>query len=182
MIRTASLVLATISTGLTAGVFLLYAHTIMPGLRATDDRTFVAAFQSIDRSIINPWFLAGGFFGAVALTALAAALHHRSSAAPWILAALVLHSLVVVITMAVHLPLNDALKAAGSPDAIDVTAARQAFHETRWVAWNVVRVVLDLSAFAVLTVSLVLHGRDTPDPGPRALEPVAVQSARATVR
>ena len=29
-----ALVAATITTGLSAGVFLLYAHTVMPGLRA----------------------------------------------------------------------------------------------------------------------------------------------------
>jgi hypothetical protein len=51
--------------GLVAGVYGLYAHTIMPGLGRTDDRTFVGAFQSIDRAIINPWFMDGGFFGAL---------------------------------------------------------------------------------------------------------------------
>ena len=67
------LVLATIATGLTAGVFWIYGNSFMPGLRATDDRTFVGAFQSIDRAIINPWFIGGGFFGALILTAVAAA-------------------------------------------------------------------------------------------------------------
>ncbi|HZC99392.1 MAG TPA: hypothetical protein VFA46_04120 [Actinomycetes bacterium] len=47
LLRGAALVAATMTTGLVAGVFGLYAHTIMPGLRRTDDRTFVAAFQSI---------------------------------------------------------------------------------------------------------------------------------------
>jgi uncharacterized membrane protein len=49
----------------------------MPGMRRTDDRTFVAAFQSIDRAIINPAFMAT-FFGALVLTALAALLHLAS--------------------------------------------------------------------------------------------------------
>lgn len=48
------LVLATMTTGIVAGVFGLYANAIMPGLRETDDRTFVGAFQQIDRAIINP--------------------------------------------------------------------------------------------------------------------------------
>ena len=39
-----SLVGATATTGLAAGVFGLYAHTIMRGLGKTDDRTFVGAF------------------------------------------------------------------------------------------------------------------------------------------
>jgi uncharacterized membrane protein len=62
---------AVLTMGLMAGVFGLYAHTIMPGLRHTDDRTFVGAFQSTDRAIINPWFMAT-FFGALILTGLAA--------------------------------------------------------------------------------------------------------------
>ena len=67
-LRTVSLLAATISMGLVASVFALYAHTIMPGLAKTDDRTFVGAFQAIDRAIINPWFLAGGFVGALMFT------------------------------------------------------------------------------------------------------------------
>lgn len=56
-LRALTLMAATISMGLVAGVFGLYGHTIMPGLKKTDDRTFVGAFQSIDRAIINPWFM-----------------------------------------------------------------------------------------------------------------------------
>jgi len=39
-------------------LFCLYANAIMPGLGRTNDRTFVGAFGSIDRAIINPLFLA----------------------------------------------------------------------------------------------------------------------------
>ena len=69
--RTALLLAATLTTGLVAGTFALYAHTVMPGLRRTDDRTFVSAFQALDRAIINPWFMAGGFLGALVLTVAA---------------------------------------------------------------------------------------------------------------
>ena len=61
------LIVATMAVGLMAGVFGLYANTIMRGLGRTDDRTFVGAFQSIDRAIINPLFLAT-FFAALILT------------------------------------------------------------------------------------------------------------------
>ena len=161
-VRTTALLLATIATALTAGVFALYLNALMPGLRATDDRTFVTAFQEIDRAIINPWFLGGGFFGALLLTAAAAGLHFGDgwrSVLPWIVVALVLHLVVVVITMAVNVPLNDAIKAAGDPASIDVAAVREAFHEARWVAWNAVRVVLDVAAFAALGIALIMHGR-----------------------
>jgi uncharacterized membrane protein len=39
-LRTGFLLVATVMMGLVAGVFALYAHTIMPGLGRTDDRTF----------------------------------------------------------------------------------------------------------------------------------------------
>jgi hypothetical protein len=67
-----TLIGATLTMGLAAGVFALFAHTIMPGLRGTDDRTFAGAFQHLDRAIINPWFMATAFLGALVCTATAA--------------------------------------------------------------------------------------------------------------
>jgi uncharacterized membrane protein len=154
---------ATITMGLVAGVFALYAHTIMPGLRNTDDHTFVAAFQSIDRAIINPWFMAGGFVGALLFTLAAAATNLGRAALPWILAALVLYLIACVITIAVNVPLNDAIKAAGNPDHIrDLAGVREQFHEVRWAAWNLVRVATSTCAFGCLAWALVLYGRSTP--------------------
>jgi uncharacterized membrane protein len=166
-LKTAQVVLlvgATATSGLVAGVFGLYAHTIMRGLRKTDDRTFVAAFQAIDRAIINPLFMLA-FFGALVASGVAAVLYLRDDGTvlPWVVAGFSLYLLVVAITMVVHLPLNDGIKAAGDPARIDVAAARAAFHETRWAAWNVVRVVANTAAFGCLMWALVLHGRATPD-------------------
>jgi uncharacterized membrane protein len=162
MLRTVTLLGATITMGLVAGVFALYAHTIMPGLKKTDDRTFVAAFQSLDRAIINPWFMAGAFLGALVLTLLAAVAHLGHDALPWIVAALVLYLAAFVITIAVNVPLNDALKAAGDPDRIrDLAGVRERFHEGRWAAWNLVRVATSLGAFACLAWALVVFGRET---------------------
>jgi uncharacterized membrane protein len=162
LLRTLSLLGATLTMGLAAGVFALYAHTIMPGLKATDDRTFVTAFQAIDRAIINPWFMAGAFFGALVLTVVAAVANLGEDALPWIVAALVLYLIVVVITLAVNVPLNDAIKAAGDPDRItDLAGVRERFHETRWAAWNLVRVVTSTAAFGCLAWALVVYGRST---------------------
>jgi uncharacterized membrane protein len=151
-----TLVAATMTVGMMAGVFGLYAHTIMPGLGRTDDRTFVGAFQSIDRAIINPWFVPI-FLGALVFTALAAALHLDAdgrSVLPWIAVALALYLAAFVITVRVHLPLNDELKAAGDPDHIaDLVAARERF-EARWVRWNIGRAVTSTVAFGFLAVAL----------------------------
>jgi uncharacterized membrane protein len=131
-----ALLAATLTAGLMAGVYGIFALAIMPGLRATDDRTFVAAFAAIDRAIVNPLFMLW-FFGPLLFAAVAAT--GGGDALPWIIAALVLSLAVVVITFAVHLPLNDAVK-----------GGREQFHEARWAAWNVVRAVLSTVAFGCL--------------------------------
>ena len=155
---------ATLTMGLMAGVFGVYAHSIMRGLGKTDDRTFVGAFQAIDRAIINPLFMPT-FMGALVLTGIAGVLYLSDddhSVLPWVAVAFGLYLVVVVITIAVHVPLNDDIKAAGDPDHIaNLAAVRDAFHETRWVAWNVVRAVATTAAFVCLTWALVLHGRAT---------------------
>jgi uncharacterized membrane protein len=162
-VRAISLLAATLTMGLVAGAFALYAHTVMPGLKKTDDRTFVAAFQSLYRAIINPWFMAGGFLGALVFTIAAAVAHLGQDALPWIVAALVLYAIAFVITIAVNVPLNDALKAAGDPDRIgDLAAVRERFDEARWAAFNLVRVVTSTAAFACLAWALVVYGRETP--------------------
>jgi uncharacterized membrane protein len=159
-LRLVSLLAATISTGLMAGAFALYAHTIMPGLRETDDRTFVGAFQSMDRAIINPWFLAGGFMGALVFTLVATIAHVGHDALIPIALAFALYLITFIITFAVNVPRNDALKRAGNPERIaNLAAVRAAFDETRWARFNLVRTVLCLSSFALLAWSLVIHGR-----------------------
>ena len=162
--QSATLLAATMTMGLVAGVCGLYAHTIMRGLGTTDDRTFVGAFQAIDRAIINPLFMLS-FFGALFLTGAAAVLHLKDdmrSVVPWIAAACVLYVVVVVITMAVNVPLNDGIKAAGNPDRIaDLAAVRDDFHESRWIAWNIVRTLATTVAFGCLAWALVLHGQAT---------------------
>ncbi|MGH3449210.1 MAG: DUF1772 domain-containing protein [Haloechinothrix sp.] len=160
--RGPALVVATLTMGLMAGVFVLYAHTIMRGLGKTDDRTFVDAFQSIDRAIINPLFMLT-LFGALVSSGVAAVLYLRDdgrSVLPWVIAAFALYLAVVVITVTVHVPLNDDIKAAGDPERIaDLAAVRENFHETRWVAWNIVRAMATTVAFGCLAWALVLHGR-----------------------
>lgn len=158
-LRAASLLAATIATGLLAGTFALYAHTIMPGLRRTDDRTFVAAFRAVDRAILNPWFLGGCFVGAPALTLLAGVLQLGRPPLGWIAAALVLDLVAAVITVAVHLPLNDALKAAG--DDADPAAVRARFGEARWARWNGVRAVTSVLAVGCLAWAALVEGAVT---------------------
>jgi uncharacterized membrane protein len=160
IVRMLSLVLAILTMGLVTGAFVIFWHTIMPGLATTDDRTFVGAFQAIDRAIINPWFMLTGFVGALVFTLVAALTQIGRPALPWVVVALVLYVIVFGITMGINVPLNDALKAAGLPDdPADLAAIREAFDEARWRAWNLVRVIASTLAFASLTGALIVASR-----------------------
>lgn len=161
VLQSAALIAAAMTLGIVTGVFQLYAYAIMPGLGRTDDRTFVGAFQQIDAAIINPWFMFS-FFGALVFTGLASALHLDEgvrSVLPWSAAAFALYLVAFVITIAVNVPLNDKIKAAGDPAQIaDLTAVRERFDETRWVSWNLVRAVVSTAALGCLAWALVAHG------------------------
>jgi uncharacterized membrane protein len=163
-LQVASLLAATLTTGLVAGVFGIYANAIMPGLATTDDRTFVGAFQAMDRAIVNPVFLGLGFVGALVFTLLAGVLHLGEDAFGWIAGAFALYLVTFVVTIAVNVPMNDALKAAGDPDTIDVAAARAAFDEVRWRSFNLLRVALSTAAFGLLAWALYVSGRSSAQP------------------
>jgi len=162
LLGVAALLAATMTMGISAGVFQLYSFAIMPGLGRTDDSTFVAAFQQIDRAIVGPWLFVF-FFGSLAFTALAAALHFGAgerTALPWIGGAFVLYLAVFVITLAINAPLNDEIKAAGEPRQIaNFASVRERFREARWVGWNHFRALASTVAFGCLAWALVLHGR-----------------------
>jgi uncharacterized membrane protein len=158
-LRVASLMAAVMTTGLVAGVYAIYANAFMPGLAKTDDKTFVGAFQAVDRAIVNPLFLGLGFVGALLFTLLAGLLSLKEKALPWIAVAFVLYLVTMILTIAVNVPLNDALKAAGDPNTIDVAAARAAFNETKWRTYNLIRTVLAIGSFGLLGWALYLTGK-----------------------
>ena len=128
----------------------------MPALRRVDDRTFVTAFQAIDRAILNPWFMVA-FFGAPVLAVAGTVLVWGDGGAlrVWLLVASAMLVAGVVMTVTVNVPLNDAIKAAGDPERIaDLAAVRSAFDESRWATWNLVRTVTTVVAFGILVVAV----------------------------
>ncbi|WP_198587089.1 anthrone oxygenase family protein [Glycomyces xiaoerkulensis] len=155
-VRIAVLVAALVLVGLMAGVFFAYSVSVMPGLGRTDDRTFVGAFQAVDRAILNPVFLSV-FVGALLATAAAAVLYlvdGRARVATWAIVAFALYFAAVAITGRVHVPRNDEIKAAGEPDGIDPAVVRERFSEDVWRRWNTVRVLLSTASLVCLAVAV----------------------------
>ena len=164
--RTTAILVALVLAGTIAGFFLTYAYTIMPGLATSDDRTFVAAFQGLERMFgtfaygIN-WPVLLGFFGVPFVVAVAIALNRSRPIVWWLVAALVLSIATIVITFNFHVPLNSALTVAGEPATIDAAQVRADFREGWWRAWNLVRCATSVGAFVCLGWALFLHGKRT---------------------
>ncbi len=161
--RNADIVLgaAVIAMGLVAGLFYFSAIAVMPALTAADDHTLVDAMQQMIDKIENPAFFLT-FLGAPVLAAVALVQARRSGSAKtagWIVAGLALYTVMVVVTFAVHIPLNEELKEAGDPARIENLAAVRDDFVTPWVAWDIVRTVASTAAFASLAWALVLRGR-----------------------
>ncbi|MEU6866352.1 anthrone oxygenase family protein [Streptomyces sp. NPDC046876] len=160
--RLASLIAATVTTGLMAGLFFAFDISVMPALKRADDRTVIQVMQRINTAIVNGLFLLA-FLGALAFTALALALHlagDDGGPATWPLtAALVAYVLQLGITGRVNIPLNNALDQAGPADRIpDPAAVRRAF-ESRWVPANRWRTALCTLALGCLAWALIVGAR-----------------------
>ena len=162
ILRRFALVAATLSTGLVAGLLFGYACSVMPALSRADDRTMVDVMQRVNVAIINGWFLLC-FVGALGFGLLAVGLHLRASRAVliWAVAAVALYVVALAVTAIVNIPLNDALAAAGDPNAAagsggigDLHAVRNRF-EGRWVTWNVVRTVAAAGSLGCWALALL---------------------------
>ncbi len=161
--RNAEIVLGTavIAMGLLAGLYFFSAIAVMPALTAANDRTLVDAMQQMIVKIENPAFFLV-LLGAPALAAVALVQARRSGSAKtagWIVAGLALYTVMVVVTFAVHIPLNYDLRDAGDPDRIENLATVRDDFVTPWVAWEIVRTLATAAAFGSLTWALVLRGR-----------------------
>ena len=152
----AMLAAALVCMGLMAGIFFAFTVSVMPGLQAGDDKTFVTAMQHINAAIENGLF-GLVFAGALLFTAVAAVLQFasgRRAAAAWAFGAAALYFVVLGLTMGIEVPLNDKLAAAGNPDRIaDLARVRHDF-ESVWVPVNDARTLINTLALLCLAPAL----------------------------
>lgn len=158
LVRVVTLVFATLTMGLIAGLFYAYACSVMLALSRTEDRVFIDLMQRINASIQNGWF-ALSFMGAAMFT-IATLVVHVGAGQParlaLIIAALALYLIAFVITVRGNIPLNARLDAAGAPQRIADPAAVRAMFERPWVRLHLARTLFSIGAFAALCVATVL--------------------------
>ena len=155
------LVLAALGCSLVAGITLIFAIVVMPGLKKLGDRGFLEGFKAIDRVIQDnqPVFMLVWLGSGLALIA-ATVLGSRALEGIdlWLLIAALLIYLpgVQVATAAVNVPLNNHLQAQDLEqlDADEITQAATDF-APRWILWNAIRTWLATLTSLLLLVVLL---------------------------
>ena len=159
-VRNLTVALATLTTGLIAGLFYAYAVSINLGLAAQPDAAYVATMNAINERIQNPLFFLS-FIGAglFLLAALAAHFPRPRSGRFWLIAlACVLYvGGGFLLTVLVNVPLNDELAGVAADASPDELARTRAAYEGPWNFWNGVRAVSSVLAFAILVGACLLQ-------------------------
>lgn len=144
---------AAIGSFMIAGIFYAFSTFIMQALGRVPVPEGIRAMQTINIVIINPLFL-GIFMGTALLLlviAVAAGMNLGQPGAVLILAGAVLYVLgCFAVTMALNVPLNNALAAADPASAEG--AAIWARYLRDWVFWNHVRTAAALAGAVLLVL------------------------------
>ena len=160
MLSTVSLTLATVLSGLSAGLLFGWRVSVIPGTARTSSPAYVETMQSINRAILNPAFFVVFLGAPVAIggAAVAAFVDDASGRAALLALACALYVTTTVVTTAVgNIPLNDRLETfdAVAATASEIDAARAAY-ERPWNRWHDVRTVSSAFAFVLCVLSAVV--------------------------
>lgn len=149
-------ILAALGAGLMAGTFFAFSAFVMAALGRIANPEGMRAMQSINVTVLNPWFFAA-FFGTAVLSVVllgAALFGAGGAAAAWLIAGSVLYLAGCIgVTVAGNVPLNNRLAAADADSADG--AALWARYLRVWTAWNHVRTIACLAATAAFVLAVM---------------------------
>lgn len=148
-------VLATLLTGLTAGLCFTWNNAVTPGIGQLADIGYLRSFQEMNRSIINPTFILV-FFGPVFLQIANIFLFRTSSSAIiWmVVASAVLYIIgVVLVTIFGNVPLNELLDKTDlmQASAEELKLLRDKF-EIKWNRLHLIRTITATLSFLILLI------------------------------
>ena len=144
-----------LACGLVVGFFFAFSTTVMKALARLPAAQGLAAMQSINVVVINPLVMLALFGTALACAVLvvAAFVEWGEAYAVYLLVGgLIYLAGVVILTMAYHVPRNDALAALDPNDAGAANVWNR--YVRTWTAANHLRTVAPLASAALFTVAL----------------------------
>jgi uncharacterized membrane protein len=140
--------------GLIAGVFFAFSSFVMKALAQQPPAQGIAAMQSINITVINPWFMTV-FLGTVTtclVLSVSSLLKWHQPGANFLLLGSLLYLIgTFLVTMVGNVPLNNAL-AIADPNSID-GAKLWTRYLSDWTFWNHIRTAAAIAAAAVLTIA-----------------------------
>lgn len=147
-----------VATGLTAGIFLTWSCSVIPGLGRLSDLQYLSTMQSINRAIQNPVFFSC-FFGAAILLPVGVFRSYTGDWTArfiWLLSATGVYLLgVLAVTIFGNVPLNEALDVVQLDSATPENLAQQrARFEGTWNRLNHVRAIAGIAAFVLLLLAV----------------------------
>lgn len=150
----AMILISALGSALVAGVFFAFSTFIMKALGRLQPEQGIAAMQSINVTVLNPWFFAV-FFGTGAgciFLAIFALLNWSGPVAIHLAVGSMLYVVgSIVVTMVFNVPLNNALARADANHPDSVSLWRHYLH--RWTFWNHVRTGGSLAAATLLVLA-----------------------------
>ncbi|WP_103072560.1 anthrone oxygenase family protein [Aquimarina sediminis] len=154
-IQTIILCVATLLTGLLAGVFFTWANAVTTGIGRLNDTNYLRAFQEMNRTILNPLFYII-FAGPLVLSFIAAFFYRDRPIVLWILIAVIAIYFIGVflITISGNIPLNEMLDKTNLED-FDLNNAknlRDKF-EAKWNSLHLIRTIASLTSFLLLILA-----------------------------
>lgn len=157
-----TITLATLLTGLIAGLFYAYSCSVNPGLGHLNDADYLNAMQSINRKIMNPVFFAS-FMGTLIVLPVATWFQYRSGLSTSFYLLLTATLFYVIggfgITAACNVPLNEMLDKFDLRTAsmADLARYRKDF-EMPWNNFHQVRTIACILSFLLAIVACVKMG------------------------
>jgi uncharacterized membrane protein len=145
---------AAIGAGLNAGLFFIFSVCIMGALARLPAEQGIAAMQVINVVILNPWFLLA-FMGTAVLSLIlvAGGFIYGGPARFYLIAGgLLFLGGVILVTMIVNVPMNNALEALqpGSEEAARLWSSTTLVD---WVRWNHVRTLASIGALGCFVMA-----------------------------
>ncbi len=147
--------LAALGCGLIAGVFFAFSAFVMKALARLPPGEGIAAMQSVNVAVLNPWFMAAflGTAGTCALALISSLLRWHEPGAVYLFVGGALYLVgSLLVTIVFNVPKNDALAsvAPADPDGASLWAG----YVASWTAWNHVRTAAALAAAASFSIAL----------------------------
>jgi uncharacterized membrane protein len=146
---------ATLGSAVMTGLFFAFSVFMMRALASLPPAQGIAAMQAVNVKIITPLFMLvflGTALASVVLS-IGAFVTWPAPSAPYLLAGSALYMLgVILVTMAVNVPKNNALDRLVPADGNAASAWQE--YVRSWTAWNHVRSVASLAATACFVLGL----------------------------